>query len=338
MKLMILTLFIILSADLLTFTSTIIIGMVTDGSNATTQVIGSVIASIIIGALLSFVISNTILKPLSELTKATKRVTNGDYSIKLESNWFEQHTIHELSDLIHDFNEMTEELRNTELFRNDFITNFSHEFKTPLVSIHGFARQLYQGDLTPEQQKEFSKIILDETEYLSKLSQNTLLMSNLERKDIITEKTEFSLDEQIRNCMILLEPQWSEKNIDIDMEELDEVKFYWNASLLSHVWNNLLDNAVKFTPEGGLIKVDCKRKNGEVVVTVSDNGCGIPEEALPHIFDKFYQVDTSHAAKGYGLGLPLVKKIVELCGGEITVTSKPGYGTRFTVILNELQK
>lgn len=334
MKLTILTLFIILGADILTFTSTIVIGYLTGGTNNTTQVISSVIASIIIGVLLSFVIGNTVLKPLSELIKATKRVMDGDYTVRLEVGWIEKHTIRELRELIGDFNDMTDELRNTELFRKDFISSFSHEFKTPLVSIRGFARQLYEGDLTPEQQREFSKIILDETEYLSVLSQNTLLLTGLENRDIVSEKKLFSLDEQLRSCMIHLEPQWSEKDIEIDMEGLEEVDFFWNAPLLEHVWNNLFDNAVKFTPRGGTIRVSCEEKGGRVVVVVADTGCGIPKDALPHIFEKFYQADSSHATKGNGLGLSLVKKITELCGGSVEVRSEQGKGTEFIVTLS----
>lgn len=334
MKLTILSAIIILAAEILAFTATIVIGFLTGGTNNTVQVIGSVIASVFIGALMAFAITNIILKPLSELVKATKRVTNGDFNVSLEIGWVERRTLKELRELIRDFNEMTEELRRTEMFRKDFISNFSHEFKTPLVSIRGFARQLYEGDLTPEQQREFSKIILDETEYLSKLSQNTLLITNLENKDIVTDKTEFLLDELLRDCMIRLEPQWSEKDIDIDMD-LDEVRFYWNKSLLAHVWNNLFDNAVKFTGRGGRISVALKREDGLIVVRISDSGCGIPEESLPYIFEKFYQADASHATKGNGLGLPLVKKIVELCDGDITVTSEAGKGTEFTVTLKE---
>ena len=334
MKLTILSALIILTAEILGFTATIVIGFLADGTNNTIQVLGSIIASIFIGALLAFIIGNNVLKPLSELVKATRRVTNGDFDVTLDIGWAERHTIKELYELIRDFNEMTEELRRTELFRKDFISNFSHEFKTPLVSIRGFARQLYEGDLTPEQQREFSKIILDETEYLSKLSQNTLLMTNLENKDIITDKTSFSLDEQLRSCMIRLEPQWNSKNIDIDMD-LDEIRYYWNEPMLAHVWNNLFDNAVKFTGDGGSLKVSLKRENGLIVVKVRDSGCGIPKEALPHIFEKFYQADASHAIKGNGLGLPLVKKIVELCEGDIFVASEVGKGTEFTVELRD---
>ena len=333
MKLTILFAIIILVSEILTFTATIVIGFLTGGTSNTVQVVVSVAASFLVGSTLAFVISNTVLKPLSELVKATRKVTNGDFNIHLEMK-YSRLSLKELRELIHDFNEMTEELRNTELFRKDFISNFSHEFKTPLVSIRGFARQLYEGGLTPEQQKEFSKIILDETEYLSVLSQNTILMTNLENKDIITEKTDFSLDEQLRNCMIRLEPQWLAKNIDIDME-LDEIRYYWNASMLAHVWNNLFDNAVKFTPEGGSIRVTLGRKDGLIVATVTDSGCGIPEEAIPHIFEKFYQADTSHATKGNGLGLSLVKKIVELCEGDIYVSSEVGKGTTFTIELRD---
>ncbi len=332
MKLTVLTLLIILVSDILTFTAAIVIGFVTGGTNDTTQVIALVASSIIIGFLLSFIVGNTILKPLSELIKVTKRVSEGDYTARVEMGWSERHTIKELSVLIRRFNEMAKELRNTELFRKDFISSFSHEFKTPLASIRGFARQLYEGGLTPEQQREFSKIILDETEYLSALSANTLLLTSLENRDIVSDKKRFSLDEQLRDCMIRLEPQWSEKNIEINMEQMEDISVYWNEQLLAHVWNNLFDNAVKFTDEGGCIRVSCTRENGGIVVTVADNGCGISPEALPHIFDKFYQEDSSHATKGNGLGLPLAKRIVELYGGTLSAESA-GKGTTFTVRL-----
>lgn len=333
-KMMILTLIIMVSSDAVIFTATIVIDMIAGGESNTVHIIASLAASIIIGTMLAFIVGNMVLKPLSELIKATKRVMDGDYSVRMEMGWVERRTIRELRDLISDFNEMVEELENTEMFRKDFINNFSHEFKTPLVSIRGFAQQLYEGGVTAEQQREFSRIILDETEYLSELSRNTLLMTNLDNKDIVTEKVEFRLDEQLRSCMLRLEPYWSDKDIELDMEQLDEVSLYWNEGLLAHVWNNLFDNAVKFTPRGGSIRVACKRDGGAVVVTVSDSGCGISADALPHIFEKFFQADSSHATKGNGLGLPLVKRIVELCGGTVEVSSEVGKGTEFVVRLN----
>lgn len=334
MKMMLLTLLIIVSSEILTFTATIVIGFVTGGTTETTDIIGSVIASILIGGILAFFMTNSILKPLSSLTKATKRVANGDYSVKVgEDDFITRHTLKELRQLISDFNKMTEELANTELFRNDFVSNFSHEFKTPLSSIRGFARQLCKGDLTEEQQREFSRIILEETEYLSALAANTQLLTSLDNKEIIADKHLFSLDEQLRNCMIVLEPVWSAKNIELDLDGVNEVYFYFNEQLMSHIWHNLFDNAIKFTQEGGQICVSCREENGMITVEVSDSGCGISEDAIPHIFEKFYQADHSHAAKGNGLGLSLVKKIVELSGGKISVSSVVGKGTTFTVKL-----
>ncbi len=333
LKLSLLILIVTVAADILTFAARITIDMVfSNGSSDTEDVIAAVISSILIGTLLSFIAGNMFLKPLTELIRATKRISDGDYSVQVDIGWAEKHTVRELSDLIKVFNEMTRELNNTAMFNQDFIASFSHEFKTPLVSIRGFARQLYDGNLTPEQQKEFSKIILEETEYLSDLSSNTLLLTSLETSDIVSGKTEFSLDEQLRSCMLRLEPQWSEKNIDLSME-LDEVKFYWDERMLAHVWNNLFDNAVKFTPEGGRIYVSCNKNAGVITIRVRDSGIGIPQKSLPHIFEKFYQADSSHATKGNGLGLPLAKKIVELCGGRIGVKSDLGKGAEFTVIL-----
>lgn len=335
MKMTIFTCIVILGADILVFTATFIMDMLGGGESNTVSIMALLAASMIIGVMLAFIVGNMVLKPLSVLIKATKRVMEGDYSVRVEVGWVERRTIRELRDLIDDFNEMVEELQNTEMFRKDFINNFSHEFKTPLASIRGFARQLYDGDLTSEQQKEFSKIILDETEYLSVLSQNTLLLTNIENRDIVSDRTEFSLDEQLRSCMLRLEPQWSSKNIEIDMEELEDVRFFWNEQLLAHVWNNLFDNAVKFTPENGSIRVSCEREGETVRVKVKDSGCGIPAESLPHIFDRFFQADSSHATKGNGLGLSLVKKIVELCGGGISVVSEVGKGTEFSVELRD---
>lgn len=334
-KLMILTLIIIVASEILSFTATLVVGFVTGGTTETNDIIGPIVASAIVGGILAFGIGNAVLKPLSNLTKATKRVANGDYTVQLEMDFLTRHTVKELRELIQDFNKMTEELRSTELFRKDFIGNFSHEFKTPLVSIRGFARQLCEDDLSEERRKEFAKIILEETEYLSELSENTQLLTNLENRDIITDKTKFSLDEQLRRCMLRLEPQWSAKNIEIDMSELSPIEYFWNEQLLAHIWNNLFDNAVKFTENGGEIKVSCAMEDDFVVVKVKDSGCGISEEALPHIFEKFYQADVSHTARGNGLGLPLALKLSELCGGTITAQSKTGEGTEFTVKLKK---
>lgn len=333
LKLSIFVLIIFFASESLIFGGTFIItSVIANGEASFAEMLSVIITSLLVGALLSIIISNIVLKPLNALISATKHIGQGEFSRKVEISWREKYSVKEINQLINSFNQMADELQRNELFRKDFISNFSHEFKTPLVSIRGFAQQLYDGDLTPEQQKEFSKIILEETEYLSKLSTDTLLLTSLENSDIVTEKTEFSLDEQLRTCMLSLEPSWSAKDIEIDME-LQEITYYQNASILSHVWNNLIDNAVKFTPKNGFIKVTCDKQKNGVIVKISDTGRGIEEDKLPFIFDKFYQCDQSHATKGNGLGLSLVKRIIDLCEGSISVESEVGKGTTFTVIL-----
>lgn len=331
-KLSLLVLLVIVAAEALTFTARLIIDFIADGTSDTSQVLGSVISSIIIGSLLAIVAGNIFLRPMAALIRETKKAASGDFSAHVDIGWSEKHTVREVYELIEAFNGMTSELAGIEMFRKDFISNFSHEFKTPLVSIRGFAKQFRDGGLTPEQQREFAQIILDETEYLSVLSANTLLLTNLENRDIVSERKLFSLDEQLRSCMLMLEPQWSAKNIELDMD-LESVDFFWNEQTLAHVWANLFDNAVKFTPNGGKIGVICKKENGGVTVTVSDSGKGISPDALPHIFEKFYQADSSHATKGNGLGLALVQRIVQLCGGTITAESPEEGGAVFTVRL-----
>ena len=269
---------------------------------------------------------------LRKLTKLTKQVSEGNYDINTEgiTNFFTERT--DLGSLVESFEDMTQELSSTEIFRNDFIHNFSHEFKTPIISIRGFANQLYKGDLTPEQQREFAKIILDESEHLANMSSNVLLLSKLESQEIVSDREKFSLDEQLRTCMLLLEEQWSDKNITIDMD-LDEIEYYQNKDLLYHVWMNLFSNAIKFTLEGGTVTVKCHTANDAVFVAVSDNGIGMDEHTKNHIFEKFYQGDSSHATAGNGLGLSLVKRIVEMMEGRISVESSPDKGSTFIVSL-----
>ena len=290
------------------------------------------IFSYVSSSALSIVINRNVFMPLRKLTKLTKQVSEGNYDINTEgiTNFFTERT--DLGTLVESFEDMTQELSSTEIFRNDFIHNFSHEFKTPIISIRGFANQLYKGDLTPEQQREFAKIILDESEHLANMSSNVLLLSKLESQEIVSDREKFSLDEQLRTCMLLLEEQWSDKNITIDMD-LDEIEYYQNKDLLYHVWMNLFSNAIKFTLEGGTVTVKCHTANDAVFVAVSDNGIGMDEKTKNHIFEKFYQGDSSHATAGNGLGLSLVKRIVEMMEGRISVESSPDKGSTFIVSL-----
>ena len=283
-------------------------------------------------ATLSIVINRNVFTPLRKLTRLTEQVAKGNYDVSVKgiTNIFTEKS--DLGNLVNAFEDMTHELSSTEIFRNDFIHNFSHEFKTPIISIRGFARQLYKGNLTPEQQNEFAKIIMDESEHLANMSSNVLLLSKLESQEIVSDKEVFSLDEQLRTCMLVMEEQWSEKNLTIDMD-LDEIEYYQNKDLLYHVWMNLFSNAVKFTKENGTIKVKCHTASDAVFVAVSDDGIGMDEETKKHIFDKFYQGDTSHATAGNGLGLSLVKRIIEMMGGRISVESTGGKGSTFIVSL-----
>ena len=238
----------------------------------------------------------------------------------------------EVGMLITNFNHMVHELDNTEMFRKDFINNFSHEFKTPITSIAGFAARLQRPDVPEEKKREYVDVIVQESRRLSALSSNILMLSHYENQDAVTGREEYSLDEQLRLCVLAMQDAWSAKNLEIEAD-LQPLTIRANADMLAQVWNNLLSNAVKFTPEGGRLTLRCFREAGRTVVVVSDTGVGMTEETMRHIFDKFYQGDTSHKLAGNGLGLPIVKRIVDLCGGEIQVTSTPGRGTQFRVSL-----
>lgn len=288
--------------------------------------------SYVSSGIFSIVLNKNILKPLNELTRATKEIAAGNFNIKLDNvlNTFNQNS--ELGTLVDGFNNMAGELKSTEMFRNDFIHNFSHEFKTPIISIRGFARQLYQGNLTPEQEREFAKIIMDESQQLANMSSNVLLLTKLENQEIVTDRTTFSLDEQLRNCLILFEEQWSEKNLNLDLD-LEPITINQNAEFLAHVWKNLFSNAIKFSKQNGFLTITCKKAIDHIHICVEDTGIGMTDETMAQIFDKFYQGDTSHSTPGNGLGLPLTKRIVEMMGGKIFVKSTYGKGSTFTVHL-----
>ena len=250
------------------------------------------------------------------ITEGLRLIAKGDFTARVPEN-DKKEVVTELGDLEKTFNQMASDLQGIEMFRNDFINNFSHEFKTPIVSIRGFARQLEGGNLTEEQKKEYIDIIISESERLANMSQNVLLLTKLENQSIVTEKSEFYLDEQIRSCILLLEKAWSEKNIDLDLD-LDEIRYTFNEEMLSHLWINLFSNAIKFTPEGGRIACRLKAVDGDVVFEIEDTGKGMGEEVKARIFEKFYQGDASHATKGNGIGLNIVQRIVTLAGGRHT--------------------
>ena len=218
------------------------------------------------------------------------------------------------------------------LFDGFHINIFSHEFKTPIVSIRGFARRLRSGNLTQEQQEEYLQFIAEESERLSKLASSILLIAKYENQALIADQTEYDLDEQIRTCILRMESQWSERNIVFDVD-LPRLPYRNNAEMMDYVWGNLIGNAIKYSHDNGKIHISARMEDSFITVWIRDEGIGIRQEHLRHIFDKFYQADTAHASAGNGLGLALVRRIIELSKGEIFVESQENHGTVFIVRL-----
>lgn len=287
----------------------------------------TIIAYILIGALLISLSGKRAVKPILELTSATKEVAKGNFDIQVENK-----SSDEIGQLTQNFNKMTRELKNIEYLRKDFISSVSHEFKTPIASIQGFAKLLQNDNLTDEEKQEYTSIIVEETTRLSNLSSNILKLSKLENQEILEKKVEFSLDEQIRKSILLLEHQWGKKNIEFDIK-LEKIRYLGDEELLQQVWINLLSNAIKFSYENGIINVTLKQTDSDIKVNITDYGIGMGEETRVRIFEKFYQGDKSHSYEGNGLGLPLVKRILDICGGSICMESDLNKGTVFTVSL-----
>lgn len=286
--------------------------------------------SVIFGSLVSMFALHHVLNPIMELSKAMQKVAEGDYDIQLNPPPHRPKS--EMYDLWSSFNQMVRELNSTQTLHSDFISNVSHEFKTPLASISGYATLLQDDTLTPEEREEYLNTIIQSTRELSRMTGNILSLSRLETQSIISEKESYRVDEQIRRCILRLEPSWSAKHLNI-YPELDPIVWNGNLELTAHIWNNLLENAIKFTPQGGEISITARIQDPWMVVTFQDSGIGMSPEVQTHIFDKFYQGDTSHKKKGNGLGLPLVHKIVTLYGGSIQVESQPELGSVFRIFL-----
>ncbi|NLV86937.1 MAG: HAMP domain-containing histidine kinase [Clostridiales bacterium] len=284
------------------------------------------LVSIFIGTLLAAIIGDHLLKPLRKLTEATKQVALGNFDVELEASG-----TMETAQLATSFNRMTKELSSIESLRSDFVSNISHEFKTPVVSIGGFAKRLKKDPLT-QRQSEYVDIIIAETERLSQLSQNVMLLSNLESSETLADTRDYFLDEQIRRCILLLEPLLDKERLDLNTE-LQPIEISSNEEVLNHLWINLLSNAIKFSPSGGTISITLEAYENHAQVTISDEGIGMDEVTVAHMFDKFYQGDASRATAGNGLGLSLVKRILSLSGGEIEVISAPNHGTSIRVAL-----
>lgn len=297
------------------------------GRSPLIPVLGLLAFSAVMGAVLTALVGKRTLMPVRKVIDATHKVAEGDFSVRLDIG-----NVPEIEDLNRSFNTMVEELGSIETLRSDFVSNFSHEFKTPIVSIRGFAKLLKDKDLPEDEREEYTDIIIRESERLAGLATNVLNLSKLENIGIVTEKTYFFLDEQIRRVAALMEPRWKEKDITVDLQ-MDNITIYSDEDLLQQVWMNLLDNAVKFTGAGGHISVALKRDGLYAIFTIQDSGCGMDGATLAHAFDKFYQADASRSGIGNGLGLSMVQRAAALCGGAIQAHSSPGKGSRFVVTL-----
>lgn len=286
----------------------------------------TLVIAIFLGVLIFSLASKTMLKPIRSLIKATQEVARGNFLVRLEIK-----NNDEVSKLMENFNMMAKELGKIEIFRKDFISNVSHEFKTPVSSIHGFATLLQNTNLSNEQ-KEYTDIIVSESSRLAKLSSNVLSLSKLENQEMRIEKKSYYLDEQLRRCLLLLEKNIEEKSIRLEIH-MEKTKYYGSEELLGQVWINLIENAVKYSKHSGKIIVRCVKKENSTVVTIKDEGVGMSEETQERIFEKFYQGDKTHSTEGNGLGLALVKRIIDIAGGSIEVESKLDSGSAFIVSL-----
>lgn len=287
-----------------------------------------IVFSLIIGSFLSHFFGEFTLAPIKRIRNAMNEVSEGNLDVSIA----EKSRFDEIEDINHAFNVMVKELRSTETIQSDFVSNVSHELKTPLTAIDGYATMLQVDDLSKEDRAEYVRKILFNTHRMSELANNILLLSKLDNQGIENKKEEFSVDEQIRQEILATESKWSEKELDFDVN-LDPVTYDGNSGLLSHIWSNLLGNAIKFSPRGGKITLRLEIEDGALLFSVSDEGEGIQENSKKYIFNKFYQSDTSHKQEGNGLGLALVKKITDIYGGEVEAENLPARGCRFTVRL-----
>jgi len=272
----------------------------------------------------------TVERPVKRITEAAEKIVQGDFSVRIKtgSKFGSDGTFHRVIDC---FNKMAEELGSVETLRTDFIANVSHEIKTPLAVMQNYGTLLQSPSLSEEKRIEYAKGVTDGTRRMADMLTNILKLNRLENQQIFPQSTEFDLGEQLCTCLLQYENVWEQKNIAIETDIAENVCVKADAELLSHVWNNLFSNAFKFTPEGGTVTVTLTATAHHATVQVKDTGCGMSPEVGAHIFEKFYQGDSSHAMQGNGLGLALVKRVVDILHGEICVESKVGEGSAFTV-------
>lgn len=292
-------------------------------------VVEGIVICTIVGIISTGQLSRYFFAPIKKLRGAMDKVAEGDFSVRVE----DKSDSKEIMEIYTGFNLMAEELSTTEILQTDFASNVSHEFKTPLSAIEGYSTLLQGSENLDENEQEYLERIRLNTQRLSTLVGSILLLSKLENQQIPTNQTRYRLDEQIRRSVVTLEPAWEEKNIEFDVE-LERLTYLGNEAMMHHVWDNLISNAVKFSPRDGLVRIRLARVDKKLVFTIEDQGPGVPEEARKHIFDKFYQADSSHTQEGNGLGLSLVRRILAIEKGSIEVENCSEGGCCFRVTLN----
>lgn len=288
----------------------------------------SLMTSNIIGSFLSLLITRKLTQTLSSFSDAINNVASGDFKVRIDKTFYNF-----MVPITNNFNKMIKDLDNMATLRDDFVYTFSHEYKTPIASIKGFAEVLLNEDIPVEEQKEYLQIIYDESSRLSDLAQNVLLISKLDSMEQITEETTYRLDEQIRRVVLMLQKSWENKNLTMNLD-LENTIFFGNENLIKQIWINLINNAIRFSKKNEAINIKLKQDGNKVVIKIEDNGIGMDADTIAHIFDKFYQGENSQNM-GNGLGLTIVKRIITLCHGEISVSSELNKGTVFEVILKK---
>ncbi len=286
------------------------------------------ITSVVVGTGLGCLMSRLIIAPISEISEASKQVARGNFEVNLRC----RSRVREVRELTQNFTTMVHQLSQTRMLRDDFVSNVSHEFKTPLAAIEGYAVLLQSTSLSEERRATCIAKIIHNVRRLGSVTGSILMLSHLDHGQVGEEFARFSLDEQIRQGVLAFEGQWSTRGVEVSVA-LDEVMLLGNEELLAQVWQNLLDNALKFTDDGGRIEVSLRCEAGRAIVQVGDDGCGMDEEVRRRAFERFFQGEPSRAGAGTGLGLALVKRIVELHDGRVEVHSMPGQGSVFTVEL-----
>lgn len=284
---------------------------------------------LVVGSVVTAILSKMFFAPVKEVVMGMERVADGDFSVRLAGDSSSK----EVMEMYTGFNMMAHELGAMEMLQSDFVSNVSHEFKTPINAIEGYSMLLQGSENLSEMEEEYIEKIIFNTQRLSSLVGSILLLSKLENQNISTNISIFSLDEQIRQSIVALEPLWSGKNVELDVE-LESAEYEGSESMMRHVWDNLIGNAVKFGPDGGIVRISLSRDGAKIIFVVEDQGPGIDDESIKRIYDKFYQADSSHKGEGNGLGLSLVKRILTLENGSIKAENMPGGGCRFTVELS----